>query len=449
MGNLVIHKPMTVTIEKLVQGGKGLARHAGQVLFVRGAIPMEIVAVTEGALRRGYREGVINEVLRASPDRVEPPCPVYATCGGCQLQHIRYEAQIELKREMLRETLSRVGKLQVEDIALVVPSPNPYGYRSSVRFTVFRQRHGFALGFHQEGSHEPVEASCCLLVPDPVRRLVARVREGLAAQRSLPVRLEALEVKYSVAFGSILLVWHTRSATREQACELWDLWGNGLNVVGQIVVSRSGTRWVTGQDWIADRLGGLMFRIGDRSFMQANWALNEKLVQTVAEWAAPSPGLRVLELFAGIGTLGLSIARRGALVTLVEGNPRAMADARRAARANHVGRCRFRCESAEAFLETVHPGEYDVALVDPPRTGLSEACVQGLVRLGATRLLYLSCDPPTLARDLARLCASGYRIVRVQPFDMFPQTAHLETLVELARGTCPSATAVVAAGTAE
>ncbi len=440
---------VTVTIEKLVQGGKGLARHDGQVLFVRGAIPTEIVAVTEGALRRGYQEAVINEVLRASPDRVVPPCPVYDTCGGCQLQHIQYEAQLKLKRDMLAETLARVGKVKVEDIAPVVPSPNVYGYRSSVRFTVFRQRSGFALGFHREGSHKPVEASCCLLAPDSVRRLVAQVSEGLAAQRSLPVQLEALEVKYSVAFGSILLVWHTGSATREQARELWDLWGDGLNVVGQVVVSRNGTRWVTGQDWIADRLDGLTFRIGDRSFMQANWALNEALARTVAEWAAPSPGLRVLELFAGIGTLGLSIARRGALVTLVEGNRRAMADARRAARINHVGRCRFRAESAEAFLKTMHFAEYDVALVDPPRTGLSETCVQGLVRLGAARLLYLSCDPPTLARDLARLCAGGYRIVRVQPFDMFPQTAHLETLVELAHGAHPSATVVVTGETAE
>lgn len=424
---------VTVTIEKLVQGGKGLARHDGRVLFVRGAIPAETVAVIGKASKKDYQEAAIRDIVQASPDRVVPPCPVYDTCGGCQLQHIRYEAQLKLKRDMLAETLVRVGKLKVDDIPPVIPSPNAYGYRSSIRFTVFRQRSGFALGFHQEGSHNPVEASGCLLAPEAMRRLVALMSERLAAHRTLPVRLEALEVKYSVAFGSILRVCHTGPATREQARELWNLLGDGPNVVGQVVVSRNGTRWVTGQDWVADRLGELIFRIGERSFMQANWALNETLSQTVAEWAAPSPGLRVLELFAGIGTLGLPIAKRGALVTLVEGNPWAMADARHAAKTNHVGRCRFRPESAEAFLETVHPGEYDVTLVDPPRTGLSEACVQGLMRLAASRLLYLSCDPPTLARDLARLCAGGYRITRTQPFDMFPQTAHLETLVELAR----------------
>ncbi|MEW6246595.1 MAG: 23S rRNA (uracil(1939)-C(5))-methyltransferase RlmD [Nitrospirota bacterium] len=433
MAELMRHEPVTVTIEKLVQGGKGLARHDGQVLFVRGAIPAETVAVIGKASKKGYQEAAIRDIVQASPDRVVPPCPVYETCGGCQLQHIRYEAQLELKREVLGETLARVGKLKVDDIAPVIPSPSAYGYRSSVRFTVFRQRSGFALGFHQEGSHKPVEASCCLLTPEAVRRLVALMSERLAAHRSLPVRLETLEVKYSVAFGSILLVCHTGPATREQARELWDLWSDGPNVVGQVVIGRNGARWVTGQDWVADRLGDLIFRISERSFMQANWALNETLSRTVAEWAAPAPGLRVLEVFAGIGTLGLPIAKRGALVTLVEGNPWAVADARHAAKTNHVGRCRFRPESAEAFLETVHSEEYDVTLVDPPRTGLSEACAQGLIRLGSSRLLYLSCDPPTLARDLARLRAGGYQIIRVQPFDMFPQTAHLETLVELVR----------------
>jgi 23S rRNA (uracil-5-)-methyltransferase RumA len=433
MAELMSREPVTVTIEKLVQGGKGLARHDGRVLFVRGAIPAEIVAVIGGALKKGYQEAAIRDIVRASPDRVVPLCPVYETCGGCQLQHIEYEAQLKLKRDMLAETLARVGKLKFDDLAPVIPSPNAYGYRSSIRFTVFRQRGGFALGFHQEGSHKPVEAACCLLTPDPVRRLIAQASERLAGRRTLPMRPEALEVKYSVAFGSILLIWRTGPATREQARELWDLCGDGPNVVGQVVISRNGTRWVTGQDWVADRLGDLLFRISDRSFMQANWALNETLSRTVAEWAAPSPGLRVLELFAGIGTLGLPIAKRGALVTLVEGNPWAMADARHAAKTNHVGRCRFRPESAEAFLETVHPGEYDVTLVDPPRTGLSEACAQGLMRLGSSRLLYLSCDPPTLARDLARLCAGGYRITRMQPVDLFPQTAHLETLVELVR----------------
>lgn len=430
---------LTVTIEKLVQGGWGLARREGKVLLVRGAIPGETVAVTNGAQHKGFQEATVSEVLVASPDRVTPPCPVYADCGGCQLQHLRYEAQLLQKAAILRETLSRVGRLAIEAIPPVIPSPNPYGYRSAIRFVVFRDRAGFALGFHRQGTHQAVAAACCLLVPDPTRAIVAALAERLATQTKLPVALESVEIRRSVAFGSALVLYHTRPARREQADALFAQFQGIPDVVGQVLTAggergrQRHQRWVHGQDWIADRLGDLIFRISDRSFMQANWSLNETLSRTLSDWVAPAAGLRVLELYAGIGTLGLPLARSGALVTEVEANPYALADARHAAKANHIGRSRFRPQRAEAMLADTQAGEYDVVLVDPPRTGLSRECLQELLRIQVARLLYLSCDPATLARDLSGLCGAGYHIARLQPFDLFPQTGHLETLVELVR----------------
>ena len=429
----------TVTIEKLVQGGRGLARRDGRVLLVRGAIPAETVSVSGGPMHKGFQEATISNVLVASPDRVTPPCPVYEVCGGCQFQHIRYEAQLVQKRSILAETLARVGNLHVDNIPGVIASPSPYGYRSSVRFVVFREQAGFALGFHEQSSHQPVPAAGCLLVPQPTHEIVAVVSERLASQAKLPLRLDALEVRRSEAFGSTLLMYQTGPAKREHAERLFELFHDIPDVVGQVVTSRNGgrghrwQRWIDGQDWIADRLGDLIFRMSDQSFMQANWSLNETLSRTVNEWVTPSPGLRVLELYAGIGTLGLPLARAGALVTEAEANPYALADARHAAKANHIGRSRFRLLRAEAMLQAVQASDYDVVIVAPPCTGLTQKCVQELLRIGVGRLLYLSCDSPTLARDLGRLCSSGYRIARIQPFDMFPQTAHLETLVELVR----------------
>jgi 23S rRNA (uracil1939-C5)-methyltransferase len=422
----------TVTIEKLVQGGRGLARQEGQVLLVRGAIPGEIISFAGGAKRKGVQEGTVHEILKPSPDRVAAPCPVYEVCGGCQLQHIQYEAQLRFKREILAETLTRVGKLQVE-VPSVVPSPNPYGYRSSVRFVVFRSKPGIALGFHEEGSHAPVAAAGCLLVPDAMRKVIAEVQERLARYTKLPAQVESLEVRRSVAFGSALLSWRTGPAVRSQAEKLFALFQDVPNVIGQVVTAENRGRWVAGQDWIADRLDDLLFRITDGSFMQANWPLAEALARTLVEWAAPSSGLRVLELYAGIGLLGLPLARRGALVTEVEANRWALADARHAAKTNHIGRCRFRHLKAEECLDATESGEYDAVLMDPPRTGLSPEALRGLLALNVPRLFYLSCDPATLARDLGKLCAGGYRIVRLQAFDMFPQTSHIETLVELAR----------------
>lgn len=433
------NEALTVTIEKLVQGGRGIARLDKQVLFVRGAIPDEKVSVIVGAQHKGFQEATISEVLEASSDRVAPPCPVYESCGGCQLQHMRYEAQLIRKGEILKETLVRVGKITMAEILPMVPSPEPYGYRSTVRFVVFRSGKGFALGFHREGTNEPVAAAGCPLASEGIRKIAAIVNERLAAQRKLPLRLESIEIRHSRSFGHSLLVFRSDKAVESQAGQLFELFKGLPDVVGLVVTAQSNghggraRRWVTGQDWIADRLGDLIFRISDRSFMQANWRLSELLSRTVADWAGAAPGLRVLELYAGIGTLGLTLARAGALVSLVETNPYALADARHAAKSNHVGRCRFRPLRADAMLASVQVGEYDLVLVGPPQAGLSSEGVTEFLRIGPGRLLYLSCDPATLARDLGRLCEGGYRIARIQPFDMSPQTAHLETLVELVR----------------
>jgi 23S rRNA (uracil1939-C5)-methyltransferase len=198
---------------------------------------------------------------------------------------------------------------------------------------------------------------------------------------------------------------------------------------------------VEGKTTLTERIAGCTFQCSDGSFAQANTKLNTALAANVQNWAvnglAAFP-LRVLELYAGIGNFGLPIAREGALVTLVEGSRTALADARENAKINHIGRCRFREMSAEAMLEASAAGEYDLVVLDPPRTGLSKEALVGLTRLGSPRILYVSCDPSTLARDLRAFVKAGYRVARLQGYDLFPQTMHIETLVELVRGECPA-----------
>jgi len=431
----------TVKIEKLVQGGRGLARLDGRVLLVRGAIPGEQVTLRPGRQHKGVQEAAIEQVVAASPDRVAAPCPVYERCGGCHLQHLRYEAQLAQKAAILKETLARLGKIDVGEIPPVVPSPEPYGYRSHVRFTVFSGGEGqgqgqgksLALGFYQEGSHRPVPAAGCLLMSEPMRQAAAWLEARLREAPRLSLRLETVELRWSTAFGSFLLIHHTGPASQGEAQQLFSLFTELPGLVGQVAMARNRKRWVSGQDWIADRLDDLIFRISDRSFMQSNWRLAEELARTVVRWLGPLKERRILELYAGIGILGLPLARAGALVTEVEASPEALADCRHAAKVNHIGRCRFRALTAEAMLKEVEPDAYDLILLDPPRTGLSQDCAAELNRVKAPRLLYLSCDPATLARDLGRLRQAGYSLGRLQPFDMFPQTAHLETLVELVR----------------
>jgi 23S rRNA (uracil1939-C5)-methyltransferase len=278
-----------------------------------------------------------------------------------------------------------------------------------------------------------VPAVGCRLIPDTLRRAVEAISAKLSSASRLPVRVDELELRGSLAFGSLLLSWKTGPAGLEQVQRFCGLFQDLPDLAGQVVSTKTGARWVFGQEWIADRLDGLLFRISDRSFMQSHWKLNQTLTRTIIDWVEPAQTTRVLELFAGIGTIGLPLARQGALVTEVEANQYALADCRQAAKINHIGRSRFRHLLAEAMLKGTADGEYDVIIVDPPRAGLTAESVQELIRLEADRLLYLSCDAPTLARDLSRLCAGGYKIRRLQAFDMFPQTAHLETLVELGR----------------
>ena len=431
-----------LTIERVVAGGWGLSRSGSMVTFVRGGLPGEVVTVNPGERHSDYQFGALKEVHEASPHRVQAPCSVYEDCGGCQFQHVRYEAQLQYKQDMLEEAFSRIGRIDQVTFSDPVPSPSPYEYRRRVRFRVFQHRGTFHLGFVRERTHSPVKGAGCLLVSKPMEQVIEHVEGRLARLRKLPAFLSHVEIRSSDAFGTHLILCTVPRASQHQAHSLLALFEDIPSVVGCVLTSSSVTtsqrrrvrRVVRGEPHLFERFQDLVIRISDRSFMQANWAVYSIIFQTVADWLHVEDGpIRVLELYAGVGCMGLGLAKNGALVTEVEENPYAVADAKRSASHNHIGRYRLRTAKVEDFLETVAADEYDVIVMDPPRTGLSPQCVESLERIRTPRMLYLSCNPSSLARDLNRLCATQYHVGRVQAFDMFPQTAQIETLVELVR----------------
>ena len=430
------------TIERVVAGGWGLSRSESMVTFIRGGLPGEVVTVTPHVRHSDYQFATLNEVHVLSPDRVPAPCAVYEDCGGCQFQHARYEAQLQYKQDVLEEAFSRIGRIEQAIFNDPVPSPFPYEYRRRVRFRVFQQHGTFHLGFVRERSHSPVRGVGCLLVSKPMGKVIECVEGRLAGLRKLPAFLSHVEIRSSDAFGTHLILCTVPRASPAQARELLALFEGIPTVVGCILTVSSVTashkrrlrRVVIGEPHLFERFQDMIIRVSDRSFMQANWAVYAMIFQAVADWVNVGEGhTRVLELYAGVGCVGLGLAKNGALVTEVEENPYAVADAKLSASQNHIGRFRIRTAKVEDFLETVAVDEYDVILMDPPRTGLSRRCVESLGRIRTPRLLYLSCDASSLARDLNRLCKTLYRVRRVQAFDMFPQTAHIETLVELVR----------------
>ena len=432
-------KTVLVQIDKLVHGGKGLAHEGAMAIFVEGVLPGESVRIQLARVKKGYAEGRLRDVVTPSPDRTTAPCPVYGQCGGCQLQHASAAAQLAMKRNILAETLARLGGLTEVDVPPLIASPEVYGYRNRARLAVVVPKGKRAsLAYHEEGSHRLVPIAACPLLAPRLNEAVAHLNLALAGSGMMAAQILEVRLGYAVATGDLVIQYEAERCTRRQAEGWFERVRTGLaGVKGQVMIAGRGLqqrRWVDGETALTEQVAGLRLRCSDRSFVQANWRLNETLVETVIDWTLTGQDrapLRVLELYAGIGNFGLPLARGGALVTLVEANPAALADARYNARVNHVGRCRFRQGPAEAILDTSMPDEYDLVLMDPPRTGLSKEALAGLLRLRPHRLVYLSCDPPTLARDLRAMREAGYCMMRVQGFDMFPQTMHIETLVEL------------------
>jgi 23S rRNA (uracil1939-C5)-methyltransferase len=434
-------------IEKLVAGGLGLARWNGQVVLCGDAIPGETVLVEIVARRRGVYYGKILDVRQPAPTRIVPVCPFAGRCGGCQLQHLTYEEQLLQKQLILQDALSRIGKLSGLSIPPVIPSPQPYGYRQVLRMGIGEGRDGWFLGFFESGTQSLFPVETCFLVSEDFRQMIPQLEKRLQMIPLQPGLLVNVEIRWSALEKKYLLIFHGESKDEKNVARVFDACADLPDVHGWVyepvdpsqpsrghgLTERS---FVRGIDHLWETFRGLRLKIGFRSFMQANWSLFEVMGQTTQEWMSHMPGKHILELYAGTGALGLSLAHAGARVMGVEMNRYAVQDARQSIQVNRIKGCRMKAVSVESYLSTVQSGEYDVILLDPPRTGLRPKVLEQLGILRVPRLLYFSCDPPSLARDVKYLCAQGYTIHRLQPFDMFPQTAHLESLVELTLSDC-------------
>lgn len=429
-------------IEKLVAGGFGLGRVDGQVVLCGGGIPGEALQVEILSRRKGVSQGKILQVQDPAESRVVPLCPVAGRCGGCQLQHIRYEEQLSQKRLILEDTLRRIGKISDVLVSPVIPSPRPFGYRQVLRMGIGEGPDGLFLGFFESGTQQLLPVDTCFLVDDRLRSVMDSVRSSLRSLVIEGMNLESVEIRWSRLEEGGLLVFRGRAVTKEHVERLMHACSEIANIKGLIYEradapeheSRRRVRHepiVRGADHVWEAFKGLRLKMGYRSFMQANWDVFQLLGKMIEEWLGNLKGQRILELYAGTGPLGLSLSSQGARVTCVEGNPFAIQDARESLRMNAITGCRVRISSVESYLMTVKSGAYDVILLDPPRAGLNPTIIDRLGILRVPKLFYLSCDAPSLARDIKLLCEKGYIVQRMQPFDMFPQTAHLETLVEL------------------
>ncbi len=398
-------------LDDMAYGGAAVGRHEGKAVFVPGGIAGEDVVVEVVEEKPRYARARLVEVIAPSPDRVAPPCESYGRCGGCQWQHIAYEAQLRFKQEIVRGQLERIGKIGEPPVRPTIGMENPWAYRNNMQFAVDDEGH---LCLMAMGSERPVPiGSCRLLCPE-----LTEVFEDL--ELDYP-GLERVSLRAGRRTGEQMLVLETGDGEapelevdRPLSCVLLLPDGTGVSLVGST--------------HLHEEVGGKRLRVSAGSFFQVNTEQAQALLRLVQQYAAVQPADLVLDAYGGVGTFGLSLAAHARAAIIVEANASAVADAREnASEAPNIRVIEGEVEDVVPALEEA----IDVVVLDPPRAGVAPKALQALVAKHPRRIVYVSCDPGSLARDLRTLLDGGFRLEEVQPVDMFPQTHHIESVALL------------------
>ena len=442
---------MAIAVERLNSEGQGVGSLGGLACFVDGALPGETVRGRVVTQKRNYARLAADTIENPSPERVDPECPYYSACGGCQVMHMNYPAQLAFKTRKVREALERIGKLESPAVADCLPAPSPQRYRNKLQFNVRAGKNGAEIGFFARASHRVVPIADCLVHSALGQKVYRTILELVGSHAIAPYDenadsgfLRHVLLRSSEATHEALVVFVTRSAGGKDAealaalaaelmrrhPEVIGVLQNVNEVYGNTILGKK-TRTLAGRDYLRERLLGLEFHVSARSFFQVNTAQAERLFRAAIETAGLTGSERVLDAYSGTGVLGIAIAASSGSVVGIETVPEAVADARANAERNGITNAEFLLGDAENLF--AQAGKVDVAFLDPPRKGCEEKFLAGLASLGPRRIVYISCDPATLARDLHFLGARGYALERALPVDMFPQTSHVECIAVLKR----------------
>lgn len=417
---------VVVDIDKMANGPHAVARHDGFVLFVRGAVPGERVEVRIRECKRHHAFADVVGIDRSSPQRRHTPCPIAGQCGGCPWQHLAYETQLAAKREIVAEQLSRVAGLTV-DVPPVVASPRVFGYRRRIKLRV----HGGRVGFYAGGTHELIDVAHCALAESEVDAMISAA-QGLADELSCNVRRLEIIARHGGCAGTVLLgeVEGAWVKSDEGVCSTW--LDRTQDCVGMVLHGRGWVRRWGVPEIALEPEPQISLDLEAAAFSQVNASANQRLVATLIEMLGDVSGSSILEAYAGAGNFSAPMARRGARILAVEQSPAACRSARRNAAAVA---CDWTIEQGAvgAVLGRLadRRASFDAIVLDPPRSGAGEA-IPAMLRLAPRRIVYVSCDPATLARDLKSLSAA-YQVMAIRAIDMFPHTYHVETVVRCDR----------------
>lgn len=443
-----------VTFEDLTHEGAGVAKVQGFPIFVPNALPEEKAQIKVTRVKKGFAFGRLIELKEESPHRTDAPCPIYKQCGGCQLQHMTYEGQLLFKQKQVKDVLERIGKLDLSNVTVhpTLGMEDPWNYRNKAQVPVGEREGGLVAGFYQQRSHDIIDMSACLIQQSKNDEAVQTVKDICAAYGVKAYNeerhkgwLRHIMVRYGVVTGEMMIVFITRTSDFPHKAKIIEditaQFPHVKSIVQNInpnktnVIFGNETNVIWGEEYIYDLIGDVKFAISARSFYQVNPEQTKVLYDKALEYAELQGEETVIDAYCGIGTISLFLAKQAKKVYGVEIVPEAIEDAKRNAELNGIKNAEF----AVGEAETVIPKWYeegitaDTLVVDPPRKGCDEALLRTIIDMKPKRVVYVSCNPGTLARDLRVLEDGGYQTLEVQPVDMFPHTNHVEcvAMIEL------------------
>ncbi len=442
---------LTLTIEGMGNEGEGIGKVDGFPLFVKDALPGDVIEAKVLKVKKSYGYGRVMRILQASPDRREAPCGLHRSCGGCQIQALSYEKQLKFKEEKVRSQLIRIGGFSNPPLLPVVGMEKPFRYRNKAQFPIGRDREGrLVTGFYASRTHAIISNTDCLLGVPENQRILEMIldfmeKEGIAPydETTGTGLVRHVLIRKGFATGELMVCLVINGTgfpgVERLADTLFTIPGmtsltlnvnrkNTNVILGQKLIP------VRGQAFITDRIGRISYQISPLSFYQVNPVQTEKLYETALRYAGLTGAETVWDLYCGIGTISLFLAQKAGRVYGVEVVPEAVEDARQNARLNGLSNVEFYEGKAEVVLPKLYREKgihADVIVVDPPRKGCDRACLDTMLAMAPKRIVYVSCDSATLARDLKILCEGGYELKKVQPVDMFPQTAGIENVTLL------------------
>ncbi len=430
--------------------GQGVAKIEGCAVFIPNAIAGERVRVRIEKAQKTWASGKLVEILEKSPHRVNRECPMAKLCGGCDFWHMDYDEETRLKADRVRQCLNRLGGETLESLPILA-APTCYGYRNKAQYPVAAKKNRAYAGFFRAGTHDVVENQRCLILPEETDRVkeavldyVNQFRVSVYDETAHKGLLRHIYVRWGAVSGQILvcLAINGSSIPREEALIRRLKAIPGFTTLVLSVNTKKGNavlgdEFITlyGPGYIEDTLCGLNFRLSPRSFYQVNHHQAQRLYEAAISQAGITKNDTVLDLYCGVGTITLAMAGAAGKVIGVEVIPQAVEDARDNAKRNGIENAEFFCgDAGQAALELEKQGiRADVVVVDPPRKGLNADTIEALHRFAPRRIVYVSCDPATLARDVALLKEKGYRLQKALAADLFPRCAHVESVILLSR----------------